>query len=73
MMNMVPNCILEAKGWTGTQEQGKVYLNDLIMELLGDKLESMTRLQCADCELFEDCQPRPLFEHEEFVGLKIDI
>jgi len=72
-MNNIPNCILEAKGWTSEQTEGKIHLNNHVMELAGDKLESMTVLNCSSCELYQDCKPKPLFEQGKFTGVRIEI
>jgi len=70
---MIPNCKLEAMGWTGIQEKGKIYLNETITKAAGDKLESAACMVCNDCMLFDDCKPRPLFEGDKFVGVRIEI
>lgn len=68
-----PNCVLEAKGWTGEQTSGEIYFNHYVMELAGDKLEAMVDMNCADCPLKADCNPRPLFDNDEFVGVRTDL
>ena len=72
-MKMIPNCILEARGFVEKQDERGLYLNERMMELAGDKLETMTSLTCSTCELWHDCKPRPLFEKGEFVGVRIEV
>lgn len=67
------NCLLELRGWIDHQEGRKVYFNDYILEIAGEQLEAIQRLKCGDCILKEDCNPRPLFENDDFVGIQVDI
>jgi hypothetical protein len=70
---MTPNCLLEAKNMTGMVENQRIYIGKLMMAVLGDKLESETKLVCNQCMLFDDCRPLPIFEEGKFVGVRSDI